>query len=146
MVFPNLINHLVIPDLKMIAMKALRQWHQNCVRDHIPFYDFVYNTYSGSRVPLDGAMTTLREWPLDQIEWTVDNRFREDVTFDRVPGRDGIKLSKLVPRDEMGLCNWDQEPYFAVIGRNGEREDRPSDWLLAYWMGRYWGHISAGKR
>ena len=146
MVFPNLFNHLLIPDLKMVAIKALRQWHQGCVRDNIPFYDFVYNTYSGSRVPLDGAMTTLRDWPLDQIEWTVDNRFREDVTFDRVPGRDGVKLSKLVPRNEMGLCNWDQEPYFAVIGRNGEREDRPSDWLLAYWMGRYWGHITAGKR
>jgi hypothetical protein len=38
---------------------------------------------------------------------------------------------------------WDQEPYRAVIGRDGMREDRPTDWLLAYWMGRYYGLLAA---
>lgn len=143
MVFPNLLNYLILPDLLPSATKALRQWHQNCQRDHIPFYDFTYNTFSGSSVPLDQSIETLKEWPIDQIEWTVDNRFREDIVIDRTPGREDIKLTHILPRDEMGLCNWDQEPYKAVIGRNGMREDRPSDWLLAYWMGRYWGHITA---
>lgn len=146
MVFPNLFRHLVLPELEAPARQAIRQWHElGSGRDGIPFYDFVYNTFSGKRVGLGPAMDVLRRWPLDMIEWTVDNRFREDVVFDRTPGRDGVRLTEILPRDEMGLQMWDQEPYFAVIGRGGTREDRPVDWLLAYWMGRYWGIIGPPK-
>jgi hypothetical protein len=145
MVFPNLLTYLVVPELKASALQSLQQWHANCRRDRIPFYDFVYNRFSGKRVPLDGAVANLREWPLDLIEWTVDNREREDVVFDRTPGRDPGRLAQLPPRDEMGICMWDQEPYHAVIGRGGDREDKPTDWLLAYWMGRYYGLLDGPR-
>jgi hypothetical protein len=141
MVFQNLFNHLIFPQLRSAALTAIRQWHATCRRDHIPFYDFVYNQFSGRRVALEPAVETLRDWPLDMIEWTVDNRSREDIQLERTPGTDDGMLKKLVPRSEMGLVMWDQEPYKTVIGRNGEREDKPTDWLLAYWMGRYWGQI-----
>jgi hypothetical protein len=42
----------------------------------------------------------------------------------------------------MGLCPWDGEPYRAVIGQVGQREEKPTDWLLAYWMGRYYGLLA----
>ena len=77
------------------------------------------------------------------IEWTVDNSKREDVEWDRTPGRDDGFLTKILPRAEMGNQNWDQEPYMAVIGGDGKREDRCEDWLYAYWMGRYFGFIGA---
>lgn len=141
MVFPNLFKYLILPELRAPALAAIRQWHTTCKRDHIPFYDFVYNTFSGKQVPLEESVETLREWPLDMIEWTVDNRSREDVQADRRPGSEESHLSKIPPRSEMGLVMWDQDPYKAAIGRNGEREDKPTDWLLAYWMGRYWGHL-----
>lgn len=143
MVFPNLMTYLVLPSLRGDALTALRQWHANCRADGIPFYDFVYNRFSGARVPLGPALATLREWPLDMVEWTVDNRGREDVLLDRTPGVDEGRLTKILPRSEMGLCMWDQEPYRAVIGRGGDREDKPTDWLLAYWMGRYYGLLAA---
>lgn len=141
MVFQNLFNHLIFPELRPAALAAIRQWHATCARDHIPFYDFVYNQFSGKRVPLEPAIETLRDWPLDMIEWTVDNRSREDIQIERTPGTDDGMLKTLVPRSEMGLTMWDQEPYKTVIGRNGEREDKPTDWLLAYWMGRYWDQL-----
>ena len=28
---------------------------------------------------------------------------------------------------------------------SGEREDKPTDWLLAYWMGRYYGILTAAQ-
>lgn len=142
MVFPNLFTHLVLPELKPDALAAVRQWHETCRRDHIPFYDFVFNQFSGKTVPLAPSVETLREWPLDMIEWTVDNRTREDIQIERGPGTDDDRLTRLPARSEMGLVMWDQEPYKTVIGRNGEREDKPTDWLLAYWMGRYWGQLS----
>ena len=141
MVFPNLFNHLIFPELRPAALAAVRQWHATCRRDHIPFYDFVFNTFSGQKISLEASVETLRDWPLDMIEWTVDNRSREDIQIERTPGTDDDKLTNVLPRSEMGLVMWDQEPYKTIIGRDGEREDKPTDWLLAYWMGRYWGHI-----
>lgn len=138
-VYPNLLTHLIFPTLKATAEISMQRWHKTVERDGIPFYDFVYNRFSGRQVPLEPAVENLRDWPLDMIEWTVDNSHREDVTQDRTPGLDEGFLTRLLPRSEMGLCMWDQEPYKAVIGNNGQREDKPNDWLLAYWMGRYYG-------
>src|SRR4030095_7631105 len=54
MVYPNLLTHLIFPSLKGTAQTSLQRWHRTCQRDHIPFYDFVYNRYSGKSVPLEG--------------------------------------------------------------------------------------------
>jgi hypothetical protein len=142
-VYPNLFTHLPLPSLQQTALTSIRRWHEGVVKDGIPLYDFVYNRFSGRETPLAGAVEQLRDWPLDMIEWTVDNSKREDVQPDLTPGQDEGLLTRILPRSEMGLCMWDQEPYRAVIGRDGQREDRPNDWLLAYWMGRYYGLLAA---
>jgi len=141
-VYPNLFSHLILPGLKSAALTSIQRWHKGCERDGIPFYDFVYNEFSGRNVPLSRAVDTLREWPLSHIEWTVDNSKREDVQRDLTPGMEDGFLTHILPRSEMGLCMWDQEPYKAVIGNGGQREDRQNDWLLAYWMGRYYGLLA----
>jgi hypothetical protein len=144
--YPNLLNHLIEPSLRKPAQTSMRRWHRTARPDGIPLYDFVYNRFSGTSVPLDAALEALRDWPLDMVEWTVDNSQREDVVMDRTPGRDPGYLTRILPRSEMGLCMFDQEPYRAVIGRGGDREDKPGDWLLSYWMGRYYGLIGPGER
>lgn len=143
MVYPLLFQALILPSLQPAAQASIRNWYTTWKRDGIPFYDFVYHRFSGQSVSLDRAVACLRDWPLDGIEWTVDNSRREDVRRDLTPGLDSDRLAELTPRSEMGLCMWDQEPYRAVIGRDGMREDRPTDWLLAYWMGRYYGLLAA---
>lgn len=142
-VYPNLMTHLIFPSLRTTAETSMRRWHRTAAPDGIPFYDFVYNHFSGRTVALDRAVETLRDWPLDMIEWTVDNSQREDVVKDTTPGGDEGRLTRILPRSEMGNCGWDQEPYRAVIGMDGQREDKPLDWLLAYWMGRYYGLLAA---
>ena len=123
----------------------MRRWYRTAAKDGIPLYDFCFARFYGSRVPLDRAVETLRDYPLDMIEWTVDNSTREDVTRDRTPGLDECYLTRILPRSEMGICGWDQEPYRAVIGMGGQREDKPLDWLVAYWMGRRYGLIGAPR-
>ncbi len=145
-VYPNAVTYALNPTLKNVMQMSMRRWHPAVKNDHIPFYDFAYNKFSGDAVPLDKSIAQLRDWPLDHIEWTVDNRWREDMERDLTPGIDELRLKRLPPRSEMGLCMFDQEPYKMVIGNNGEREDRPNDWLMAYWMGRYYGFISAPVR
>jgi hypothetical protein len=140
-VFPNAVTHALNPKLKAMFQQCIKNWYPCVAKDQIPFYDFVYNQYSGATVPVNKSIEQLRDWPLDHIEWTVDNRLREDVERDLTPGVDGLKLKRIPNRSEMGLVMFDQEPYYMVIGRGGEREDRPNDWLMAYWMGRYYGFI-----
>lgn len=144
-VYPGLMTYLIDPKLKANSETSLRRWYKTCQRDGIPLYDFVYNKFSGQRASLAGSAFTLRDWPLDMIEWTVDNREREDIERETTPGTDEGFLKRMLPRSEMGLCMWDQEPYRALIGLDGMREDKPTDWLLAYWMGRYYGLITAPK-
>lgn len=145
MVYPNLLTHSILPSVHSAGRRSMRLWHLSCRPDGIPFYDFAYNRFSGDRVPLGPAVDTLREWPLDMVEWTVDNSRREDVQIDRTPGLEQGHLTRILPRSEMGICNWDQEPYKAILGRGGDREDKPTDWLLAYWMGRYYGLLGPAQ-
>lgn len=140
-VYPNAVTYAMTPELKKVMQTSMRNWHPTIKNDHIPFYDFAYNKYSGDMVPLEKGIEQLRDWPLDHIEWTVDNRWREDIQRDLTPGADEDRITRILPRSEMGLVMFDQEPYRAMIGRGGEREDRPNDWLMAYWMGRYYGFI-----
>ena len=145
-VYPGLMRHLIEPGLKANYQTSMRLWYKTCQPDGSPLYDFVYNRYSGSHSPLDAAVENLREWPLDLIEWTVDNSQREDVQRDTTPGLDEGSLTRLLPRSEIAICCWDQEPYRASMGSDGKREEKGTDWLIAYWMGRYYGFISAPER
>lgn len=142
-VYPNLLTYLVLPSLRPTALTSLRRWHETAAKDGIPLYDFVYNRFAGRQGPMKQAIETLRDWPLDMIEWTVDNSRREDVTLDLTPGLEEGRLTRILPRSEMGLCMWDQEPYRVTIGMDGQREDKPTDWLLAYWMGRFYGLLGS---
>ncbi len=144
MVYPTLLSHLVLPSLKETSLKSMDLWHETAGLDGIPFYDFPYVHYSGKKFPLARAVETLREWPLDQIEWSVDNSQRADIEWDRTPGREEGLMKRILSRSEMGLQMWDGQPFRATIGNEGRREEKGTDWLLAYWMGRYYG-LLAGK-
>lgn len=131
------------PKLRRHFQQGMRDWHKVIARDQVPMYDFVFNAFSGKTVPLEGAAEQLRDYPLDLIEWTVDNSQREDVGRDKRPGKDEGMLNRILPRSEMGICPPDQEPYLAVIGNGGQTEDKNDAFPLAYWFGRYYGLITS---
>jgi hypothetical protein len=143
--YTGLMGYEANQRLRRTYQRGMQQWYKSVQNDGIPLYDFVYSRFSGRRVSLAKAAETLRDWPLDLIEWTVDNRFREDVERDTTPGTGEGFLTRILPRSEMGLTPWDQEPYKAVIGASGHWEEKNTSWPLAYWMGRYFGFILPPK-
>ncbi|MDE2126819.1 MAG: hypothetical protein KGJ62_09545 [Armatimonadetes bacterium] len=143
LVYPLLLGNTHNPALLANYRKSMVTWHKSCVSVGVPLYDFVYNRWSGSRVPLTGASAVLRDWPLSWVEWTVDNRRRDDLTEDRRGGVDEGATSQVLPRSEIAITMWDGDPTQAIGGKNGLREEAPTGWLLAYWMGRYYGFITA---
>lgn len=104
-----------------------------------PLWNFIYAVGSGkAEYDAEASMRTLREIPLDQVEWTVTNSHRLDVTIDPMSDRFGRKQSLVVlPYDELPMSKWNGNPYRLDGGSDGRSEDDGAYFLLPYWMGRH---------
>jgi hypothetical protein len=75
----------------------------------------------------------------------VDNRQREDIKLVRRPIANVLQTDRLLPPSERGIIRWDRNPWLAVSGNGGHFESSGDYWLLPYWMGRYYGLITAAE-
>jgi hypothetical protein len=126
------------PKRRKVYLESLRRWFEVVRRDHSPLYAFVYGGVMGGDFGAEGCVKFLRDSPLDMIDWTVDNRFREDLRLVRLPVIEDLQVNRLLPPSERGLNKWDHNPYEAVKGGGGRSESSSVHWLLPYWMGRYY--------
>jgi len=93
---------------------------------------------------LDEAVWYLQKYPLDMINWKVENSERRDILF--IPQnfrRQTIK--EVLPPDELPIERHNANRFNLNGGcDNGCAESSAGDiWLLPYWMGRYMRVISA---
>jgi hypothetical protein len=126
---------------RVTYLKSVRRWFDVVRRDHSPLYAFVYAGACGGEFGANGCIDFLRDSPLDMIDWTVDNRGREDVRIVRRPVLEAVQVDRLLPPSERGLNKWDDNPYLAVQGSDGRSESTGVHWLLPYWLGRHYGII-----
>jgi hypothetical protein len=129
------------PRRRAVYLESLKRWFEVIRRDHSPLYAFTYGAIEGGDFGAAACVDFLRDAPLDMIEWTVDNRQREDVRLTRLPVIEDLQVDRLLPPSERGVCKWDSNPYQAVRGNGGYAESSSVHWLLPYWMGRYYGFI-----
>jgi hypothetical protein len=129
------------PRRRDAYLESIRRWFEVVRRDHSPLYAFTYGAVLGGDFGAAGCVDFLRDSPLDMIDWTVDNREREDVRLVRLPVIEDLQVNRLLPPSERGLNKWDGNPYRAVQGSGGHAESSSVHWLLPYWMGRYYGMI-----
>jgi hypothetical protein len=129
------------PRRRAAYLESIRNWFEVTRRDHSPLYAFTYGAVMGGDFGAAGCVDFLRDSPLDMIEWTIDNREREDVRLVRLPVIEDVQVNRLLPPSERGLNKWDGNPYRAVHGSGGHSETSSVHWLLPYWMGRYYGII-----
>lgn len=131
--------------LHQFAFNAdLRRQYAAVVRDHfelekqerIPIWNFVLASTGAKDFDVDGALWTLRRFPLDLISWSVRNSHREDVT--RLPANfRGQELVELLPPGERRMSRWNSHPFKLDGGEGGRIEYAGDEFLLPYWMGRY---------
>jgi hypothetical protein len=129
------------PKRRAAYLKSLERWFNVVGRDHSPLYAFVYGGVIGRNFGAAGCVEFLRDTPLDMIEWSVDNRQREDLQLVRRPVIEDWQVDRLLPPSERALGKWDKNPYSAAGGSGGHTESSSVYWLLPYWMGRYYGII-----
>jgi hypothetical protein len=108
-----------------------------------PLWNFIYAAGTGEKdFDRSESLRTLREIPMDQIEWDVRNSHRQDVPMD--PAADRFKRRQaliVLPYDELPMSKWNANPYVLDGGAGGRIEDDGAYFLLPYWMGRYHGLI-----
>ena len=130
---------VVIPASQQIYREALWRSWQVERPERNPLWNFIYAAGTGAR-EYDRAesIRTLREIPLDQVEWTVTNSHRLDVPVDPLADRFGQRqLLVVLPYDELPVAKWNRNPYEPDGGDGGRAEDDGGYFLLPYWMGRY---------
>jgi streptogramin lyase len=143
---PCLLMHETDPKLQNAYRDALEQWYDAVKEDCSPYFNFTYGVFRGNDPNFDCSIENLQETPLDLIRWRVDNSKREDLRLVRYPEMEHLQTNRLLPGSERCLMRWDKNPWNAVSGDGGRYESDGVFWLLPYWMGRYYGFISAPSK
>ena len=123
---------------------GLRRKYAGVVVDHfelekherIPIWNVVTAMTGAKDFDMEGALWTLRRFPIDLISWSVKNSHREDIT--KLPKNfRSQELKELLPPGERRISRWNTHPFIMDGGDGGRIEYAGDEFLLPYWMARY---------
>ncbi len=128
--------------MKKYLLLALRRQFEYEKIEANPIYNFIYAYFTGAHADLESAIETLEDHPLDMFEYKTDNSIRPDIEINYGPVEygDGPQALKALPADERGLGRLSYEAFNLNKG-NDRSYAPPSEWLLGYWLGVYFGLI-----
>ncbi len=86
---------------------------------------------------LEEAIWYLQEYPLDLINWSVENSHRQDIEWIE-PNFRGQTIKEVLPPDELRIARHNANRFDLDGTGAGKSEYSAGDiWLLPYWIGRY---------
>ncbi len=131
------------PALLAIYKESLERSWQIERPERNPLWNVIYAAGTGAgEFDRQETLRTLREIPMDLVQWTVSNSHRADVPIDPLSDRFKRRQALVVlPYDELPMSKWNGNPYNLDGGNGGRSEDDGSYFLLPYWMGRFHGLI-----
>lgn len=138
----SLIQYETDPELKALWLRSLeRAWEVKRI-EAVPWFNFIYGALTGNDMESDRAVGHLRDWPLDLHRYTYRNSQRDDIYTPKGYREYSERPKPLSPR-ETEPNRWDGDFMQLDGGSNGAVIADPGGWLDAYWMGRYYGMITA---
>ena len=134
-----LLRYETDPALLAVYKQSLERSWQIERPERNPLWNVIYAAGTGAqKYDRDASVRTLREIPMDLVEWTVRNSNRPDVPVDPLSDRFQRRQALIVlPYDELPMSKWNGNPYSLDGGKAGRSEDDGAYFLLPYWMGRY---------
>ena len=100
-----------------------------------PLWNFLYTLSGGDKIDLEESIWWLKHYPLDLIDWRVENKHSKDLVKLNPNFRKQEYLDVL-PRDERPH-HLHNAAYKNDGGSDGYKEYSPYIYLLPYWAGRY---------
>jgi hypothetical protein len=134
-----LLRYETDPALIAIYRESLERSWQIERPERNPLWNVIYAAGTGTAdFDRQETLRTLREIPMDLVQWTVENSHRHDVPIDPLSDRFKRRQALVVlPYDELPMSKWNGNPYNLDGGNGGRSEDDGAYFLLPYWMGRY---------
>ena len=106
----------------------------------IPAWNIIASVLLKKDCEVKVAVNELQKYPVDLIDWKMENSHRWDLLEDPVVARGGNRqATKSIPTPENGISRWNTNPRQFDTGTGGLREETGTYFLLPYWMGRYYG-------
>ncbi|NOY76631.1 MAG: hypothetical protein GXO76_02045 [Calditrichaeota bacterium] len=131
------------PDLLKLYRKSLERTYRYVKSQENPLWNAITSVALKKPLGLKEGVKTLREYPVDLIEWTVKNSQRRDLLPNPYSVGRNSKLQSLrvIPADERRVMKWNTSPFEMDGGSGGRAEQSGMEFLLPYWMMRYHGLI-----
>jgi hypothetical protein len=128
------------PDRDVFASSLTRTWE--AVRsDRMPIWNIFASALLEKNCDLDIALEEIQQFPMDLINWRMENSHRWDLRRDYLPHRTlKDQADKAIPSPEGNISRWNTNPKLMDVGDGGQTEDSGTYFLVAYWMGRYFGY------
>ncbi len=130
------------PRLQSLWRMSLeRSWEVKRI-EGVPWFHFIYGALTGNDCEEKRAVAHLREWPLDMRLYSYQNAHRSDLHTPAGYRMYTERIRPLSPRETGGM-RWDSDFMQLDNFSGGNIVCDPAGWLDAYWMGRYYGMITA---
>jgi hypothetical protein len=138
----NLLRFEKDPMLYATYRRSFERSYETIRIEQNPWFNFVYGATTGNDCEVEESVQHLRDWPLDLVIWSYQNSHRADLKT--LPGYVAFTGgTRAFPPRETEPLRWDHWTMQADGGSGGKDVVEPSGWLVAYWMGRYFGFIEA---
>jgi hypothetical protein len=134
-----LLRYETDPALLEVYKQSLERSWQIERPERNPLWNVIYAAGTGAAEnDREASLRTLREIPMDLVDWNVKNSTRQDVPVDPLADRFQRRQALIVlPYDELPMSKWNGNPYALDGGGGGNSEDDGAYFLLPYWMGRF---------
>ncbi len=129
---------------------TLKAQYFDAIKDHWqmerpeknPLWNFCYAITGAKEFDLDESVWTLKEFPLDLIQFANINSHRKDIEFVE-KNFWGQTTTEVLPPDERPSLKHNRSWFTLDAGDRHHELSAGDTFLLPYWMGRYLGVISA---
>ena len=124
---------------------TLKAHYRNQVIDHWqaerPEKEGLWNIMTGlvgnEDYDYENAAWYLRKYPLDLVDWTVQNSHRKDIEM-MEPNFRNQTIKEVLPPGELRISRHNANRFDLDSQGGGRSEESAGDiWLLPYWIGRY---------
>jgi hypothetical protein len=131
-----LLSYPIRPELSGTFLQSAEEQYQANRRKRNPLWTTIYTGRTGRGGDVDGIAFWLREFPLDRRTWRTRNSHRKDITIEKRPFVPP-EASPVLPPDERYVHKWNTNEMTLDGGGNGHSAESGAEYLLPYWMGRY---------
>ncbi len=132
----NLFRYPFNRDIRNAAKFATKDHWFIEKEERNPLWSAIYAANGGVKPDIENALWTLRRYPLDLIDWRIQNSHRLDITR-LSPNFRLRELQELLPPSERVITRWNSHPFVLDGGTGGQTELAGDEFLLPYWMMRY---------